>query len=212
MSASILTQRLQRVCLGVLRNGGQSKNLVIATPNAYALQQQQESGQHHIHTGQSLAGGYVPPDGPRKWLQYNKIVYEPQAEHEEPRPAVKYTFLLCCTPELRLSLNNHTFQSPFPKQFVCHQRTDIKYSPWKMWYIASMVRGMTVDEALRQLSFVLKKGAGPVRDTILEAQQLAVERHNVEFRSNLWVAESFCSKGKVFKGVRRHARARVGRV
>lgn len=81
-----------------------------------------------------------------------------------------------------------------------------------MWYIASMVRGMTVDEALRQLSFVLKKGAGPVRDTILEAQQLAVERHNVEFRSNLWVAESFCSKGKVFKGVRRHARARVGRV
>lgn len=81
-----------------------------------------------------------------------------------------------------------------------------------MWYIASMVRGMPVDEALRQLSFVLKKGAAPVRDTILEAQQLAVERHNVEFRSNLWVAESFCSKGKVYKGVRRHARARVGRV
>lgn len=94
MSASILTQRLQRLCLGVLRNGGQSKNLAIATPNALALQQQPEGGRQHFHTGQSLAGGYVPPDGPRKWLQYNKIVYEPQAEHEEQRPAVKYTFLL----------------------------------------------------------------------------------------------------------------------
>lgn len=81
-----------------------------------------------------------------------------------------------------------------------------------MWYIASMVRGMTVDEALRQLSFVLKKGAVPVRDTILEAQRLAVERHNVEFKTNLWVAESFCTKGKVFQGVRRHARGRVGKV
>lgn len=81
-----------------------------------------------------------------------------------------------------------------------------------MWYIASMVRGLPVDEALRQLSFVLKKGAEPVRETILEAQRMAVEEHNVEFRTNLWVAESFCTKGRVFKGVRRHARARVGRV
>jgi large subunit ribosomal protein L22 len=68
-------------------------------------------------------------------------------------------------------------------------RTNIKYSPWKMWYIACMVRGMTVDEAVKQLSFVLKKGATPVRETILEAQQMAVEQHNVEFRSNLWVCK-----------------------
>jgi large subunit ribosomal protein L22 len=76
-------------------------------------------------------------------------------------------------------------------------RTNIKYSPWKMWYIACMVRGMTVDEAVKQLGFVLKKGATAVKETILEAQQLAVERHNVEFRSNLWVgecsAEASCS-------------------
>jgi large subunit ribosomal protein L22 len=68
-------------------------------------------------------------------------------------------------------------------------RTNIKYSPWKMWYIACMVRGMTVDEAIKQLSFVLKKGAVAVKETILEAQQMAVEQHNVEFRSNLWVGK-----------------------
>jgi large subunit ribosomal protein L22 len=52
-----------------------------------------------------------------------------------------------------------------------------------------MVRGMTVDEAVKQLSFVLKKGAVAVKETILEAQQMAVEKHNVEFKSNLWVGK-----------------------
>jgi len=68
-------------------------------------------------------------------------------------------------------------------------RTNIKYSPWKMWYIACMVRGLTVDEAVKQLSFVLKKGAVAIKETILEAQQMAVEKHNVEFKSNLWVGK-----------------------
>lgn len=58
-----------------------------------------------------------------------------------------------------------------------------------MWYIASMVRGMTVDEAVKQLSFVVKKGAVAVKETILEAQKMAVEEHNVEFKSNLWVGK-----------------------
>lgn len=100
-----------------------------------------------------------------------------------------------------------------------------------MWYVASFIRGMTVDEALKQLSFVLKKGAGDVKQAILECQEKAVKFHNVEFKSNLWVgeyrqslelslialtfdipAESFCAKGRVFKGVRRHGRNRMGRV
>lgn len=56
-----------------------------------------------------------------------------------------------------------------------------------MWYVASFVRGMSVDEAIRQLNFVHKKGAPFVKQGILEAQKLAVENHNVEFKSNLWV-------------------------
>lgn len=99
-----------------------------------------------------------------------------------------------------------------------------------MWYLASFIRGMSVDEALKQLSFNLKKASADIKQTILEAQEMAVRDHNVEFKSNMWIcklfeelksefmlklfilAESFCGKGRVIKGVRRHARARLGRV
>ncbi len=47
---------------------------------------------------------------------------------------------------------------------------------------------------------------------IQEAQEIAVRDHHVEFKTNLWVAESFASKGDVIKGVRRHARGRMGEV
>lgn len=66
-----------------------------------------------------------------------------------------------------------------------------------MWYIATFVRGMSVDEAIKQLSFVLKKGASPVKEAILEAQELAVKRHNVEFKTNLWVGKYITSFNKL---------------
>ncbi|KAG5324135.1 RM22 protein, partial [Acromyrmex heyeri] len=118
---------------------------------------------------------------PTRFLDYNKTVFPPQKPGEERRPA-----------------------------YVCHMKANIKYSPKKMWYIASFVRGMTVDEAVKQLSFMYKKGAEIAKEVILEAQRLAVEEHNVEFKSNLWVAESFSTKGIVIKGIRRHAKARMG--
>lgn len=138
---------------------------------------------NNLHTTRILSAWSAFGDGPQKWLAYNKKIYPPQEPHEERRPA-----------------------------FVCHQRTNIKYSPWKMWYIASMIRGMSVDEAIKQLKFVLKKGAKDVRETLEEAKALAVNDHNVEFASNMWVAESLVGKGLVFKGMRRHARRRMGKV
>jgi large subunit ribosomal protein L22 len=48
---------------------------------------------------------------------------------------------------------------------------------------------MTIDEAIKQLSFVSKKGAKPVLETLLEAQETAVQDHNVEFKSNLWIGK-----------------------
>ena len=89
-------------------------------------------------------------------------------------------------------------------------RSNIKYSPFKMWYIASMIRGMSIEEAIKQLAFIDKKGAVIVKEVLEEAQQLAVDKHHVEYKSNLWVAESFATKGKVIKGLRRHAKGRVG--
>lgn len=117
------------------------------------------------------------------WLSYNKKFFPIQSPEEERRPA-----------------------------YVCHMKANVKYSPKKMWYVACFVRGMSVDEAIKQLSFIHKKGATIAKETILEAQQLAVAEHNVEFKSNLWVAESFCTKGYVLKGIRRHARGRLGKV
>lgn len=58
-----------------------------------------------------------------------------------------------------------------------------------MWYIACFVRGMSVDEAIKQLSFLKKKGAAIAKEVILEAQRMAVEEHNIEFKSNLWVGK-----------------------
>lgn len=58
-----------------------------------------------------------------------------------------------------------------------------------MWYIASFVRGMSVDEAVKQLSFLKKKGAAIAKEVILEAQNIAVEEHDIEFKSNLWVGQ-----------------------
>ena len=78
-----------------------------------------------------------------------------------------------------------------------------------MWHVANLVRGLSVDEALKQLDFINKKGAFIAAEVIKEAQELAVKDHCVEFKSNLWVAESFATKGTVMKGVRRHARMRM---
>ncbi|XP_026765367.1 39S ribosomal protein L22, mitochondrial [Galleria mellonella] len=135
-----------------------------------------------FHTSTSSLA-WTKSNVPKRFLEYNKKIYPPQENGEEPRPA-----------------------------FVCHQKTNIKYSPEKMWYIACFVRGMTVDEAVKQLSFVNKKGAIFAKEAILEAQELAVREHHVEFRSNLWIAESFAGKGPVIKGLRRHARGRLGEV
>lgn len=96
----------------------------------------------------------------KNWTENNKVIFEPQNADEEKRPA-----------------------------FICHQKLNIKYSPKKMYYVASFVRGMSVDEAIKELSFVLKKGASAVKETLLEAQEMAVKEHNVEFKSNLWICK-----------------------
>jgi large subunit ribosomal protein L22 len=69
---------------------------------------------------------------------------------------------------------------------------------------------MSIDEAIKQLNFMTQKGAMMIKEALLEAQDMAVKSHNVEFKSNLWVAESFNGRGYMLKGLRRHARGRPG--
>ncbi|XP_059272523.1 large ribosomal subunit protein uL22m isoform X3 [Mustela nigripes] len=67
---------------------------------------------------------------------------------------------------------------------IYHCRRQIKYSKDKMWYLAKLV--------------------------LLEAQDMAVRDHNVEFRSNLYIAESTSGRGQYLKRIRYHGRGRFG--
>ncbi|XP_070553515.1 large ribosomal subunit protein uL22m-like [Ptychodera flava] len=119
--------------------------------------------------------------GPKIWEAKNKQVFPPQKEGEEPRLAEIY-----------------------------HCRRQIKYSPRKMWYIATFIKDMWIDDALAQLQFVNKKGAGIVREVLLEAQEKAMQTHNVEFKSNLHIARSFVGKGLYEHAVTYHGRGGSG--
>ncbi|XP_043925483.1 39S ribosomal protein L22, mitochondrial isoform X2 [Protopterus annectens] len=117
----------------------------------------------------------------QNWNRKNLIVYPPQLPDEPRRPAEVY-----------------------------HCRRQIKYSKDKMWYLAKMIRGMSIDQALAQLEFNNKKGAKIMKEVLLEAQDMAVRCHNVEYKSNLYVAESFSGKGAYLKRIRYHGRGMFG--
>ncbi|XP_014398635.1 PREDICTED: 39S ribosomal protein L22, mitochondrial isoform X5 [Myotis brandtii] len=93
---------------------------------------------------------------------------------------------------------------------IYHCRRQIKYSRDKMWYLAKLIRGMSIDQALAQLEFSDKKGAQIIKEILLEAQEMAVRDHNVEFRSNLYIAESTSGRGQYLKRIRYHGRGRFG--
>ncbi|NXT73300.1 RM22 protein, partial [Zapornia atra] len=117
----------------------------------------------------------------RKWEKKNRIVYPPQLPGEPRRPAEIY-----------------------------HCRREIKYSKDKMWYLAKLIKGMSIDQALAQLEFSDKKGAKVIKEVLLEAQEMAVRNHNVEFKSNLHIAESLTGRGTYAKRIRYHGKGMFG--
>lgn len=119
---------------------------------------------------------------PSRWPRYNEIVKPPQTDpNEDKRPATYY-----------------------------HYRENIKSSPKKMWYVMKFIRGLNVDEAIKQLKFMPYKAAQITAEVLKEAQEMALKEHNFEFKSNMWVEDAKCGKGLVIKGVRKHARMRFG--
>ncbi|NWU56417.1 RM22 protein, partial [Dromas ardeola] len=116
-----------------------------------------------------------------KWEKKNRIVYPPQLPGEPRRPAEIY-----------------------------HCRREIKYSKDKMWYLAKLIKGMSIDQALAQLEFSDKKGAKVIKEVLLEAQEMAVRNHNVEFKSNLHIAESLTGRGRYVKRIRYHGKGMFG--
>ncbi|XP_020776336.1 39S ribosomal protein L22, mitochondrial [Boleophthalmus pectinirostris] len=117
----------------------------------------------------------------RKWDQKNLKVYPPQLPDEPRRPAEIY-----------------------------HSKRQFKYSKDKLWYLANLVKGLSIDEAIAQLEFNDKKGAKFMKEVLLEAQEMAVKNHNVEYKSNLYIAESMSGKGKYLKRIRYHGKGMFG--
>ncbi|XP_068187284.1 large ribosomal subunit protein uL22m isoform X2 [Antennarius striatus] len=117
----------------------------------------------------------------KSWERRNLKVHPPQGPEEPPRPAE-----------------------------VHHSRRQIKYSRDKMWYLTKMVRGMSIDQAVAQLEFNDKKGAKILKEVLLEAQEMAVRTFNVEYKSNLYVAECFSGRGTCLKRIRYHGRGMAG--
>jgi len=53
----------------------------------------------------------------------------------------------------------YTPDGTYRPAYICHMRDNVKYTQKKMWHMANFVRGLSVDEALKQLQFINKKGA-----------------------------------------------------
>lgn len=121
---------------------------------------------------------------PRRWPRKNEIVAPIQTNPEEDRRPATYH----------------------------HYRENIKYSPKKMWYVTKFIRGMNVDEAIKQLRFMPYKGSQIAAEVLQEAQEAAVREHNFEFKSNMWVEDAITNKGLTIKGIKKHARMRFGKV
>lgn len=81
-----------------------------------------------------------------------------------------------------------------------------------MWYAMNFIRGLNVDEAIKQLKFMPYKTAQITAEVLKEAQDKAIQDHNFEFKSNMWVEDAKCGKGLVVKGIRKHARMRFGEI
>jgi len=125
-----------------------------------------------------------------KWDLRNRVVYPPVEEvkkyyqdREEECPRI---------------------QPPF----VVHSRQQIMASPKRLRFAAHMVLGMNVDEACDQLDLHPFEEAQELKETIREAQDLAVNNHGFEFRSNMYLAFSEVRKGQHYMGVRKLGKGR----
>jgi len=97
-----------------------------------------------------------------------------------------------------------------PRETIYHCIRDVKGSPTKFNMVAKQVRGLQIDEAIKQMMFSTKRAAGIIKQVIEEARVIAVEKHGIEDKTHLWIAESFSTKGRYIKKIRYHAMGRTG--
>lgn len=87
----------------------------------------------------------------------------------------------------------------------------VRTSPWKLNQVASMIRGMYVQDALAQLTFSNRRISDDVKAVLQSAIANAENNHDLDV-DNLVVAEATVGKALVLKRFRARARGRVGRI
>jgi len=87
----------------------------------------------------------------------------------------------------------------------------LRISPIKLNYVAGLIRGMKVDQALVQLAFSNKRIAGDVRKAVQSAIANAENNYGLNV-DNLIVAEAWVGKGLVMKRMHARARGRSARI
>lgn len=88
---------------------------------------------------------------------------------------------------------------------------NLRVSPIKLNQIATMIRGMSAAEALKQLTFSKRRIALDVKKTLQSAIANAENNHNLDV-DNLIVAEAYVGKSMVMKRFRARARGRGAKI
>lgn len=131
---------------------------------------------------QPILGRTSWPGDPKKFITYNNIVYPPTEDGEPKRPGE-----------------------------YCYQKTNILFSPKRMWHVLVAIRGLSIDEAKIQLGLADKTGAAIALEALDEAQKEAANQ-GCEYLSNLWVENATCGRAPIIKGMRNHAKNRMGKL
>jgi large subunit ribosomal protein L22 len=88
---------------------------------------------------------------------------------------------------------------------------NIRISPIKLGYVAKLIRGMKVGEAITQLAFSNKRIAVDVRKAVQSAVANAENNFNMNV-DDLVVSEAWVGKGLVMKRMHTRARGRGARI
>ena len=102
----------------------------------------------------------------------------------------------------KVPLNNNQVKAKF---------RNLRISPQKLNLVAQLIRGKTVENALKLLTFSKKRISLDVKKTLQSA--VANAEHNMSLDiDSLLVKEAFVGKGLVMKRIRPRAKGRANRI
>ncbi len=87
----------------------------------------------------------------------------------------------------------------------------IRVSPQKLGLVAGQIRGLSVDKALAELTFSMKRVARDVKKILQSAIANAENNHQLDV-DRLYVSEAMVSKAMILHRFRPRARGRAGKI